>query len=59
MKKNYIQPIAKLHNVKFRALMQSISPTTPDFDDNDHNLGDGENYGKTIWNDETSDGFNW
>ena len=58
MKKNYIQPRVQETKLRVRTSVLTGSATidsiTPD------NVGeDGDGAAKSIWNDETADGFNW
>ena len=60
MKKNYIQPIVKLHSISIRPIMAggSITGDTVDFSGSEEGNGT-DQLGHSIWNDETADGFNW
>ena len=60
MKKIYLVPSVKFSVVRIRPVMQAVS--SPDnidvnFDNNSASANDADAH--SIWNDETSDGFNW
>ena len=56
MKKTYLVPSVKYYSVKIRPVMQATSGAIGD-DIND--VIDGGGDAKSIWDDETADGFNW
>ena len=46
MKKTYMIPSVKEVKVRMEQHVCAGSPTTPDFDNGDHDLGNGGNFGK-------------
>lgn len=54
MKKNYIKPTQRIHNVRIRTNMLDASPTAPTVSYTDAELGDGNNLTKEhdLWGNE-------
>ena len=61
MKKNYIQPISKLHSISIRPIMDATSSILDGGDNstNDEYHSEDATLGHSIWDDTCGDGFNW
>ena len=61
MKKTYSMPVCKSVNMQVRTIIAASPDSLVGTMDNDATGADNaeNNLGHSIWNDETSDGFNW
>ena len=60
MKKTYLVPAVKEHTLRIKTYIADGSPMSDgDYIPDNNYYSEDETLGKTIWNDETADGFNW